>query len=116
VWDVDLVLKVKEPVAEEYHRMRAGRTLFTYLHLAASRECTQALLDSGIDAVAYETVQTADGALPLLAPMSEVAGRMAPQVGAHTLERAQGGAACSWAASPACTRRRSSCSAPACPA
>ena len=73
VWDVDLVLKVKEPVAEEYHRMRAGRTLFTYLHLAASRECTQALLDSGIDAVAYETVQTADGALPLLAPMSEVA-------------------------------------------
>jgi alanine dehydrogenase len=91
VWDVDLVLKVKEPVAEEYHRMRAGRTLFTYLHLAASRECTQALLDSGIDAVAYETVQTPDGALPLLAPMSEVAGRMAPQVGAHTLERAQGG-------------------------
>jgi alanine dehydrogenase len=91
VWDVDLVLKVKEPVAEEYHRMRAGRTLFTYLHLAASRECTQALVDSGIDAVAYETVQTADGALPLLAPMSEVAGRMAPQVGAHTLERAQGG-------------------------
>src|SRR5919112_6268605 len=91
VWDVDLVLKVKEPVAEEYHRMRPGRTLFTFLHLAASRECTQALLDSGIDAVAYETVQTADGALPLLAPMSEVAGRMAPQVGAHTLERAQGG-------------------------
>jgi alanine dehydrogenase len=71
--------------------MRSGRTLFTYLHLAASRECTEALLESGIDAVAYETVQTADGALPLLAPMSEVAGRMAPQVGAHTLERAQGG-------------------------
>ena len=91
VWDVDLVLKVKEPVAEEYNRMRSGRTLFTYLHLAASRECTQALLDSGIARVAYETVQTADGALPLLAPMSEVAGRMAPQVGAHTLERAQGG-------------------------
>jgi alanine dehydrogenase len=91
VWDVDLVLKVKEPVAEEYGRMRAGRTLFTYLHLAASRECTEALLKSGIDAVAYETVQTVDGALPLLAPMSEVAGRMAPQVGAHTLERAQGG-------------------------
>lgn len=91
VWDVDLVLKVKEPVAEEYGRMRSGRTLFTYLHLAASRECTEALLKSGIDAVAYETVQTTDGALPLLAPMSEVAGRMAPQVGAHTLERAQGG-------------------------
>ena len=69
----------------------AGRTLFTYLHLAASRECTEALLKSGIDAVAYETVQAADGSLPLLAPMSEVAGRMAPQVGAHTLERAQGG-------------------------
>jgi alanine dehydrogenase len=91
VWDADLVLKVKEPVAEEYGRMRAGRTLFTYLHLAASRECTEALLKSGIDAVAYETVQAADGSLPLLAPMSEVAGRMAPQVGAHTLERAQGG-------------------------
>jgi alanine dehydrogenase len=91
VWDVDLVLKVKEPVAEEYGRMRAGRTLFTYLHLAASRDCTEALLKSGIDAVAYETVQAPDGSLPLLAPMSEVAGRMAPQVGAHTLERAQGG-------------------------
>jgi alanine dehydrogenase len=91
VWDADLVLKVKEPVPEEYGRMRSGRTLFTYLHLAASPDCTEALLKSGIDAVAYETVQTADGALPLLAPMSEVAGRMAPQVGAHTLERAQGG-------------------------
>jgi alanine dehydrogenase len=91
VWDVDLVLKVKEPVAEEYPRMRSGRTLFTYLHLAASRECTEALIDSGIDAVAYETVQLPNGSLPLLAPMSEVAGRMAAQVGAHTLERAQGG-------------------------
>jgi alanine dehydrogenase len=92
VWaEADLLLKVKEPVAEEYHRMRAGQILFTYLHLAASRECTQALVDSGISAVAYETVQLPDGSLPLLAPMSEVAGRMAPQVGAHTLERAQGG-------------------------
>jgi alanine dehydrogenase len=92
VWaDADLVLKVKEPVAEEYHRMRRGQTLFTYLHLAASRACTDAILASGIDAVAYETVQLADGSLPLLAPMSEVAGRMAPQVGAHCLERAQGG-------------------------
>jgi alanine dehydrogenase len=92
VWsEADLVLKVKEPVAEEYHRMRRGQTLFTYLHLAASRECTDALLRSGIDAVAYETVQLRDGSLPLLAPMSEVAGRMAPQVGAHCLERAQGG-------------------------
>ena len=92
VWaEADLVLKVKEPVSEEYPRMRGGQTLFTYLHLAASRECTDALLTSGIDAVAYETVQLPDGSLPLLAPMSEVAGRMAPQVGAHTLERAQGG-------------------------
>ncbi|MCO1577996.1 alanine dehydrogenase [Crossiella sp. SN42] len=92
VWgEADLVLKVKEPIAEEYHRMRRGQTLFTYLHLAASQECTQAIVDAGIDAVAYETVQLPDGALPLLAPMSEVAGRMAPQVGAHTLERAAGG-------------------------
>ncbi|SNT05452.1 alanine dehydrogenase [Geodermatophilus pulveris] len=92
VWaDADLLLKVKEPVAEEYPRLRAGQTLFTYLHLAASRECTDALLASGTTAIAYETVQTAGGALPLLAPMSEVAGRMAPQVGAHSLERAHGG-------------------------
>ena len=92
VWaDADLLLKVKEPVAEEYGRLRPGQTLFTYLHLAASRECTEALVASGTTAIAYETVQTADGALPLLAPMSEVAGRMAPQVGAHCLERAHGG-------------------------
>ena len=92
VWAAtDLVLKVKEPVAEEYHRMRAGQVLFTYLHLAASRECTQALLDRGVTGIAYETVELPDRSLPLLAPMSEVAGRMAPQVGAHTLERAQGG-------------------------
>ena len=77
--------------AEEYGRLRAGQTLFTYLHLAASKECTDALVASGTTAIAYETVQTADGALPLLAPMSEVAGRMAPQVGAHALERAHGG-------------------------
>ena len=92
VWaEADLVLKVKEPVEEEFHRMRPGQVLFTYLHLAASRECTQALLDSGITAIAYETVQLPDLSLPLLAPMSEVAGRMATQVGAHVLERAQGG-------------------------
>jgi alanine dehydrogenase len=92
VWaSADLLLKVKEPVAEEYGRLRAGQTLFTYLHLAASKECTDALVASGTTAIAYETVQTADGALPLLAPMSEVAGRMAPQVGAHSLERAHGG-------------------------
>ena len=92
VWgEAELVLKVKEPVAEEYHRMRRDQVLFTYLHLAGSRESTQALLDAGITAVAYETVQLPDGSLPLLAPMSEVAGRMATQVGAHVLERAQGG-------------------------
>lgn len=92
VWGAaEMVLKVKEPVAEEYHRMRRGQVLFTYLHLAASRECTQALLDSGTTAIAYETVQLPDDSLPLLAPMSEVAGRMATQVGAHSLERAQGG-------------------------
>jgi alanine dehydrogenase len=92
VWgEADLLLKVKEPIAEEYHRLRAGQVLFTYLHLAASLECTKALVDSATIAVAYETVQLPDGSLPLLAPMSEVAGRMAPQVGAHCLERAAGG-------------------------
>jgi alanine dehydrogenase len=92
VWQAaDLVLKVKEPVAEEYHRMRKDQVLFTYLHLAASRPCTDALLESGITAIAYETVQLPDGSLPLLAPMSEVAGRMAPQVGAHHLQRDGGG-------------------------
>jgi alanine dehydrogenase len=91
VWaQADLVLKVKEPIAEEYHRMRPGQVLFTYLHLAADRACTDAILASGITAIAYETVQLADGALPLLAPMSEVAGRLAPQVGAYHL-MAQGG-------------------------
>ncbi len=92
VWrTADLVLKVKEPVAEEYHRMRKDQVLFTYLHLAASKACTDALLGSGITAIAYETVQSPDGLLPLLAPMSEVAGRMAPQVGAHHLQRDGGG-------------------------
>ena len=92
VWgEAELVLKVKEPVAEEWHRMRKDQVLFTYLHLAASRECTDALVASGTVAIAYETVQLPGGALPLLAPMSEVAGRMAPQVGAHFLERASGG-------------------------
>ena len=92
VWATgDLILKVKEPVAEEYHRMRADQVLFTYLHLAASRPCTEALLAAGITGVAYETVQLLDRSLPLLAPMSEVAGRMAPQVGAHCLERGSGG-------------------------
>jgi alanine dehydrogenase len=92
VWQAgDLILKVKEPVAEEYHRMREGQVLFTYLHLAASRPCTEALLKAGVTSIAYETVQAPDGSLPLLAPMSEVAGRMAPQVGAHHLQRDGGG-------------------------
>jgi len=92
VWQAgDLILKVKEPVAEEYHRMRKDQVLFTYLHLAASKATTDALLSSGITAIAYETVQLPDGSLPLLAPMSEVAGRMAPQVGAHHLQRDGGG-------------------------
>ncbi|EST39239.1 alanine dehydrogenase [Streptomycetaceae bacterium MP113-05] len=92
VWaTADLLLKVKEPIAEEYHRLRKDQTLFTYLHLAASRDCTDALLQSGTTAIAYETVETAGRALPLLAPMSEVAGRIAPQVGAYHLMRSAGG-------------------------
>jgi alanine dehydrogenase len=92
VWaEAELVLKVKEPVAAEYPRLRPGLVLFTYLHLAADRALTTALLDSGTTAIAYETVQTANGALPLLAPMSEVAGKLAPQVGAYALMRPSGG-------------------------
>jgi alanine dehydrogenase len=92
VWAAaDLVLKVKEPIAEEYHRLRKDQTLFTYLHLAASRACTDALLESGSTAIAYETVELANRQLPLLAPMSEVAGRLAPQVGAYHLMRSAGG-------------------------
>ncbi|MFN2389689.1 MAG: alanine dehydrogenase [Actinomycetota bacterium] len=89
--DADMVLKVKEPVPEEFHRLRDGLVLFTYLHLAASEPVTRALMDAGTAAVAYETVEAADGSLPLLAPMSEVAGRMAPQAGATFLERPHGG-------------------------
>ncbi|WBB99313.1 MULTISPECIES: alanine dehydrogenase [unclassified Solwaraspora] len=92
VWaSADLVLKVKEPVAEEHHRMRPGQVLFTYLHLAASRECTDALLRQRVTGIAYETVENADRSLPLLAPMSEVAGRLAAQVGAYHLMRPGGG-------------------------
>lgn len=92
VWgDAELVLKVKEPMPTEYGYLRSGLTLFTYLHLAASRSCTDALLASGTTSIAYETVQTTDGALPLLAPMSEVAGRLSAQVGAYHLMRTQGG-------------------------
>ena len=87
----DLILKVKEPIEPEYHRMREGQTLFTYLHLAADRALTEELVARKVTAVAYETVELPDRSLPLLAPMSEVAGRLAPQVGAHTLMRAQGG-------------------------
>jgi alanine dehydrogenase len=92
VWDTgDLILKVKEPIADEYHRMREGQTLFTYLHLAASKACTDALVDRKVTGIAYETVELPDRTLPLLAPMSEVAGRLAPQVGAYHLMRPAGG-------------------------
>jgi alanine dehydrogenase len=92
VWGTgDLILKVKEPIEQEYGRMREGQTLFTYLHLAASKPCTDALIDRKVTGIAYETVELPDRSLPLLAPMSEVAGRLAPQVGAHTLMRAEGG-------------------------
>jgi alanine dehydrogenase len=92
VWaEGELVLKVKEPIAAEYSKLRAGQTLFTYLHLAADRPLTDALIASGNTAIAYETVQTTNGALPLLAPMSEVAGRLSAQVGAYSLMRPSGG-------------------------
>ena len=87
----ELVLKVKEPIASEYPLMRSGQMLFTYLHLAASQDCTKALIDSGCTAIAYETVELPNGTLPLLAPMSEVAGRLAPQVGAQALLSINGG-------------------------
>ena len=92
VWaSAELLLKVKEPIEPEYRRLREGLTLFTYLHIAADEPLTRALLDSGVTGVAYETVETADRRLPLLAPMSEVAGRLAPQMGAWALEKAHGG-------------------------
>ena len=92
VWESsELILKVKEPLAAEFGRIRRGQLLFTYLHLAPAPELTRALIESGATCIAYETVETADHRLPLLAPMSEVAGRLAPQMGAHALERPQGG-------------------------
>src|SRR5688500_10757784 len=92
VWaESELVLKVKEPLPEEYSRLRDGQVLFTYLHLAASEELTRALMESGAACVAYETVETDDRALPLLAPMSEIAGRLAAQAGATFLEKPLGG-------------------------
>jgi alanine dehydrogenase len=92
VWSkADMILKVKEPVAGEYERMRADQVVFTYLHLAATEDLTKALLAQKVTGIAYETVQLADGRLPLLAPMSEVAGRMAPHVAAGLLEKGNGG-------------------------
>ena len=92
VWtDSDLVLKVKEPIEQEYGRLREGLVLFTYLHIAADEPLTHALVESGVAAVAYETVETDAGALPLLAPMSEIAGRLAAQAGAYFLEKPLGG-------------------------
>ena len=92
VWgEAELLLKVKEPIEPEYARLREGLVLFTYLHIAAHEALTRALLESGITAVAYETVETDAGALPLLAPMSEIAGRLAAQAGAYFLEKPLGG-------------------------
>src|SRR5205814_4170160 len=92
VWEAsELLLKVKEPIESEYSRLRDGLILFTYLHIAADEPLTRALVDSGITAVAYETVETPNRALPLLAPMSEVAGRLAAQAGAYFLEKPLGG-------------------------
>ncbi|TFH88332.1 alanine dehydrogenase [Billgrantia azerbaijanica] len=92
VWDdAELILKVKEPQAEEVARLKKGQTLFTYLHLAAEERLTRGLMESGATCIAYETITDRQGGLPLLAPMSTVAGRMAVQAGAHSLEKAQGG-------------------------
>src|SRR6185369_14973140 len=91
VWEAsELLLKVKEPIEEEYPRLRDGLVLFTYLHIAADEPLTRALVESGVTAVAYETVETGRGALPLLAPMSEIAGRLASQAGAYFLEKPLG--------------------------
>ncbi len=90
-WAAEMVVKVKEPIAPEFRHLRPGLTLFTYLHLAAAPDLARELARQRVTAVAYETIQLADGSLPLLTPMSEVAGRMAVQAGAHFLERTQGG-------------------------
>ncbi|MDO9267968.1 MAG: alanine dehydrogenase [Methylobacter sp.] len=90
-WAADMVVKVKEPIASEYHYLRQDLLLFTYLHLASDKALTEALLASGTTGIAYETVQTEDGSLPLLIPMSEVAGRMATQAGATYLQKSHGG-------------------------
>ncbi|MGX2946889.1 alanine dehydrogenase [Enterococcus alishanensis] len=90
-WSTEMVMKVKEPLTEEYQYFRKGLLLFTYLHLAANKPLTEALIKSGVNSIAYENVQPADNSLPLLAPMSEIAGRMAAQIGANFLERVNGG-------------------------
>jgi alanine dehydrogenase len=90
-WNVELVVKVKDPRPQEYALMQPGQTLFTYLHLAASESLSDVLLSRRIDAIGYETVQRDDGSLPLLTPMSEIAGKMAVQIGAHLLEKQEGG-------------------------
>jgi alanine dehydrogenase len=90
-WSMDMVMKVKEPLPSEYSYFREGLILFTYLHLAPEPELTKALIDKKVVGIAYETVQTANGALPLLTPMSEVAGRMSAQIGAQFLEKVYGG-------------------------
>ena len=98
----DMILKVKEPLPEEYPLLRPGLLLFTYLHLAANEQLTRALVERKVDGVAYETVQKADRSLPLLTPMSEIAGRMAVQIGAHYLEESQGGRGVLLGESPGC--------------
>jgi alanine dehydrogenase len=90
-WDRELVVKVKEPLKSEYQFLQKGQLLFTYLHLAADRGLTEHLLDCGVSAIAYETVELPDGRLPLLTPMSIIAGRLSVQIGARYLERQQGG-------------------------
>ena len=91
VWDAELVIKVKEPQPDEYGFMRSGQCLFTFLHLAADKDLTKAMMGKGVTGIAYETVETANGNLPILTPMSEVAGRMSIQIGARYLEKTHGG-------------------------
>ena len=112
----DMIVKVKEPQAPEIALLEPRHVLFTYLHLAPDPEQTRGLIASGATCIAYETVTAKDGSLPLLRPMSEVAGRMSIQVGAHYLEKEPGAAACCSAACPASRRRGSRSSAAALPA
>ena len=104
--EAEMIVKVKEPQPAEIAMLRAGQILFTYLHLAPDPKQTEALMERGVIAIAYETVTDAHGGLPLLAPMSEVAGRMSMQAGAHCLERRKAGAACCSAACRAWRRAR----------